>query len=237
MVDTKPAQKSCFVIGQIGDPDTEIRQKADDFLKYVVRQCPAIEPYRVVRADDIGQPGRITTQIMRAIVEADLIIADVTGENPNVYYEMALCHGLGKPTIVCAEQGTRLPFDTRDNRTIMYHLHSRLAEKARQELGAQITAINREGFKPDNPIAESNAVFELKSAGKADQAGVLEVLEKIMSRLSAIENRQNPETYEPTSFNIGKAGRKRLFDPVPSPPLSAALEALSEAAAGDNQKR
>jgi hypothetical protein len=186
------SSKRCFVISPLGEVGSETRRKADDFLQYIVLACPAITEaaYEVLRADKLNEPGRITSQITRAIVEADLVIADVTGANPNVYYEMALRHAVGKALIVCAEDPTTLPFDTRDNRTVFYTMHSRRAEEARAELDRQIQAINKEGFKPDNPIADANGIINLASTGQEGSALVLERLAEIASRLGTLENQQ-----------------------------------------------
>jgi hypothetical protein len=71
-----------------------------------VEECPAISEhdFHVVRGDQINEPGRITTQVIRQIHSAGLVIVDVTGGNENVYYELALRHALGKALITCAER-------------------------------------------------------------------------------------------------------------------------------------
>lgn len=185
-------ERKCFLISQIGDLKSDIRQRADDFLEYIVRRCPAIEEfkYRVKRADHLNEPGRITSQVMRAVLESDLVIADVTGENPNVYYELSLRHAIGKPLVICAEDGTSLPFDTREHRTVFYAMHSRRAETARDELAKQIRSIHENGFKPENPIADAAGVVQLANSGERGQVDLLDALDRINSRLSSLENGQ-----------------------------------------------
>ncbi len=57
---------------------------------------PALENdpfnYDVQRADEISEPGLITDQIIGAIIEADLVVADLTGANPNAFHELAIRH-------------------------------------------------------------------------------------------------------------------------------------------------
>jgi hypothetical protein len=101
----------CFVIGPIGEAGSEIRAAADDFMKYIVlpvvskKGCEYDAP---IRADSMNEPGRITSQIIKLLMDADLVIADLTGNNPNVYYELCLRHALGKPVIHMASDGTKL---------------------------------------------------------------------------------------------------------------------------------
>ena len=86
-------------------------------------------------------------------MEADLVIADLTGNNANVFYELSLRHAIGKPVIHMAANGTPLSFDVRDNRTIFYTMHSRVAEAARTELAKQIRHVHSAGYKPAAAIS------------------------------------------------------------------------------------
>src|ERR1051326_3457979 len=102
--------KSCFVIGPIGEAGGLIRAAADAFMTYIVEPTLGRPEFAyatpVLRADKLGEPGRITSQIITLLMEADLVISDLTGNNPNVYYELSLRHALGKPAIHMAENGT-----------------------------------------------------------------------------------------------------------------------------------
>ena len=64
------------------------------------------------------------------LMDAELVIADLTGNNANVYYELSFRHAIAKPVIHMALQDTRLSFDVQDNRTIFYTLQCREAETA-----------------------------------------------------------------------------------------------------------
>lgn len=74
----------------------------------------------VNRIDEAEGPGIIISDITRAINESDLVIADITPRNPNVFYEIGYAHALNKPTIFIAERGTDLPFDVSPFRTLFY---------------------------------------------------------------------------------------------------------------------
>jgi hypothetical protein len=72
------------------------------------------------RADDITEPGRITAQIISAIEQADLLIADITGSNANVLFELGYADALDKPIIVLNQDVQHTPFDIMDWRQIIY---------------------------------------------------------------------------------------------------------------------
>ena len=73
-----------------------------------------------IRADETYGPGIIISDIARQIIEASLVVAEITPVNPNVYYEVGYAHALNKQTILIAEKGTDLPFDVSPFRVLFY---------------------------------------------------------------------------------------------------------------------
>jgi hypothetical protein len=96
----------------------------------MIRRCCGRSKVACLRADDITNTGRITSQIIAAISNADVVIADITGSNPNVLYELGQAHAGGKPTIVL-NQSDKSPFDLQDFRQIFYK-PTRLSAASRQ---------------------------------------------------------------------------------------------------------
>lgn len=111
-----------FVISPIGKAGTEVRERADEVLHGVIRQALDPQKYRVTRADESAEPGYITTDIINRIQSAGLVIADLTGHNPNVFYELAVAHGFQIPAVHIMEDGTSLPFDIAAQRAVSYDI-------------------------------------------------------------------------------------------------------------------
>ncbi len=112
--------RRCFVISPIGLESSLERKHADDVLNLIVRPAAmdcGLEPRR---ADESTESGRITDQMFRDIVQADLCVAILTGLNPNVFYELAVAHTAGKPVIALVLKGQALPFDLQDWRYLPY---------------------------------------------------------------------------------------------------------------------
>ena len=77
--------------------------------------------WECVRADQMVEPGFIVDQIYEHIARADVIIGEMTGRNPNVFYEIGFAHALGKPTILLAASEEDLKaFDTQGFRHFLH---------------------------------------------------------------------------------------------------------------------
>lgn len=117
---TKP---KCFVISPIGEDGSETRVAADQVLKHIIRKGIG-DDYEITRGDEEDNPGSITPQIVASILEADLVVADLSGFNPNVYYELAIAHGYNRPTVHLQDKREKPPFDLKDARLIRYDLQN-----------------------------------------------------------------------------------------------------------------
>lgn len=73
------------------------------------------------RADDLFRPSSIIQDIWELTKNASIILADLTGKNPNVFYELGLAHALAKPAILITETMEDIPFDLRGLRIIVYN--------------------------------------------------------------------------------------------------------------------
>lgn len=117
-------KEKCFIITPIDDDADPIRRHIDGIIDAAIR--PALgEKYEIEVAHQISEPGSITKQIIREIFSDKLAIANLTNKNPNVMYELAFRHSLGKPVIMIAEKGTPLPSDIIMERTIFYQNDAR----------------------------------------------------------------------------------------------------------------
>jgi hypothetical protein len=72
------------------------------------------------RVDEQIFEGRILERIYNQIAKADIIVADMTGRNPNVFYETGYAHALGKRVILLAQNISDIPFDLKDYPHIVY---------------------------------------------------------------------------------------------------------------------
>ncbi|OAB30291.1 hypothetical protein PMSD_21170 [Paenibacillus macquariensis subsp. defensor] len=156
-------EKKCFIITPIGGDETNIRRAAEGVIDAAI--IPTLVDLgfsveNIAVAHRMPNPGSINRQVIKRILEDDLVITNLTGLNPNVMYELAVRHAARKPVIQICEEGTSLPFDIIEERTIFYkndmlgviHLKEKFYDIVLEALKDQ---------NPDNPIyrvAESNLI-------------------------------------------------------------------------------
>jgi hypothetical protein len=110
------------------------------------------------------------------IYSSPLVIANLTNNNPNVYYELAFRHTIEKPVILLVPDGQKLPFDVASNRVIFFSLKDRHSIKeCHYKIVAQINEIEKSPDNVFNPIslaielieARYNYLFSAKEVRKA----------------------------------------------------------------------
>ncbi len=92
----------------------------DDRYFFGIKMASERSGYLCQRSDERFFTGDILVQIHKDISEADVIIADISGNNPNVYYEVGFAQALGKPVILVAEAAEGALFDIRNMRHIIF---------------------------------------------------------------------------------------------------------------------
>lgn len=120
VIAAKDWKNICFYITPIGSEDGEERKHADLFTSSLVEPALAELGLTLVRADKIGEPGMITSQVIEYLKRSRLAIADLSYLNPNVFYEVALRHALRLPVVQLIRKADPLPFDVNQTRTLVF---------------------------------------------------------------------------------------------------------------------
>ena len=178
-------RKRCFIITPIGKETDPIRRHIDGIIDAAI--IPALgEKYEIVVAHKITTPGTITKQIISEIYSDELVIANLTDRNPNVMYELAFRHAIGKPVIMISDKDTILPADIIMERTIFYQNDAKGVLELREDLIKAEKAIDFD--TKAGPIIDilgdiSHDTSVLASVNTEEK----EPLEYIMNRLTKIE--------------------------------------------------
>lgn len=124
----------CFVLMPFRE---DLKEIYDDCIRVAVTNCGM----SCERADDIFHNNSIMEVIWTKICSAEIVIADLTGKNPNVFYEVGIAHTLGKEVIMLTQDSEDVPFDLRHLKYIQYSITKRGQEKLIEDLSLTIKSI------------------------------------------------------------------------------------------------
>jgi len=171
-------EKTCFIIspfGKKGSPDyiyfLQVR-------KYIIDAVVKEKGYKTTRADDIEAPGKITTQIINYLRDSDLVIADLSESNANVFYELAIRDAVRKPVILIRNSDFETPFDVRDQRYLKYSLDLDEIEESKKKLAGYIDAIENPTFEIISPVT-----IALIKLGDEISASIQDILQLILKHV------------------------------------------------------
>lgn len=171
--------RTCFIITPIGNNDSIIFRKAKGVIESAVK--PVLEKYgfgSIKAAYEINISGMINTQIINHIIDDDLVIVNLTEKNPNVMYELCLRHVVAKPIIHICENGTVLPFDIKDSRTIFYTDDMLGVEELKNNIRLFMDEMDYSGEYRDNPIYNATKTQHLLK--ELDDSKTVDVAEREM---------------------------------------------------------
>jgi hypothetical protein len=193
---------TCLVISPVGEPGTEARKRADQVFKHIIEPVVSALGYSAKRADEMGLPGVITGQLLAAVADSDLLVADLTDHDANVFYELAIRHACQRPVVQLIDSAQRPPFDLADMRTIHLDIHDLdSAEDARRQLEDQIERANTSA-PADTPIASAKAMKTLWES----QEPAAPVLAEALNEIRALEQERIRRGSSPDA-GTGEAAR------------------------------
>ena len=114
--------KRCFVVSPIGNAGTDIRKNADQLYQHIIKPVCEKCGFVAQRVDEFNTSESINQEILDALNDYELVIADLTGHNPNVFFEIGYRTKSQKPIIHLKRKDEIIPFDVSTIRTFEYDL-------------------------------------------------------------------------------------------------------------------
>jgi hypothetical protein len=161
-----PRDIKCFVIMPFSESTAEHTEAYwialfENFLKPLIEENPHVEAFRSAprREDVLGE-------IIKNLVTQNIVVADLTDHNPNVFWELGVRQSFQHRTITVAEFGTKIPFDLGKKGTLFYNIKNALKnEQFRRELKFAVQDCIDNPDRPDSPILEAvigrGSLFEI----------------------------------------------------------------------------
>jgi hypothetical protein len=230
-----------FVIQQIGASDSPERRRADEIYEGII--VPAVEnsDLEAYRADLDATPGAVTPKMLSELLTARVVIADLTGRNPNVFYELGITHSFARPLISIADSVASIPFDAKDERIIELGeylatgLGLRQGQRAIVRLQDSLRIVLAEDYVPPSPlrdVAANRSVDQLAPNDPlaAEVAQMRETLEDIRKTVT-------PRPFIPNSMREDISVLRRLIADNLSTLPPWGLDVLEGEKTSDGQKK
>ena len=171
-------------------------EEFDDIYAYLIHNPLSEAGYDVRRADDILHQQNILKNIIESLIDSELIMADLSTANPNVYYELGLAHAYKKNVILLAQDIKEVPFDLRSYNIFTYSTYFAQMDKARQVIQKLIEKVQTGGMKfgtpitdfgvPTSPLYTDDAQSPVAISGEQDERGLLDYQVEIVDGMETI---------------------------------------------------
>jgi DNA-binding CsgD family transcriptional regulator len=208
----------CLYLGAKGTKDSAEREIADKLYK-VVSYFAKLRGVITIHCDRVAAPGKINDRLMKHIIEDKLVIADLSGNPPHVFYGLALRHSTGKPAIHIIEPRQKIPFDFKTTDPLEFNLRN---DKAyidfRRGLEIQIDAAIKYPQHTISPATTAIHLIALKKLGipqavelanflynNADLMQDYKIAKTMLEAVAMISNGKD-NTEKPTNSNGDKNG-------------------------------
>jgi hypothetical protein len=178
-------------------------------ISELVRETVISDNHEIIRADEISNTGIIVDQIQREIEKSDFIIADVSGKNPNVMYELGLAQSLKKPILPIIHLGEEIPFDIASFRTIMYD-RNRLIETLVTPLRKLLASMNID-LSLENLTKEYKKEKELRKTIFVSYSHVdTKYLDRLKIHLKPFEKNELIDLWADTKIKAGEKWKEKI---------------------------
>lgn len=172
-------EKKCLVIMPFDD-------KLNIIYELAIEPAVMAEGYECIRVDKLPGGGNILKEIIEQVHKAKVVIADLTGNNPNVFYELGISHGLMNNVIMLVQDIKLLPFDLRNYKIVQYGMDVGDDKILKEKIIEGLQSLDQWGPK-SNPIETFLSPDERPVSGSAYQQ-VKQALEKAERDLESARN-------------------------------------------------
>lgn len=173
-------EKICFIVTAIGESGTETRDRADEVFSYLIAPVCEELGYKPVRVDQVDAVDNINETIINYLKTAPMVVADMTGHNPNAFYELGFRQAKELPLVPIIQAGNGLPFDVISQRTVFYNLSVGKIGQSKRELKAKMKSF--ENFEmPENRAERDLTLEDLNDNLTKKLNKILNLLEKQQS--------------------------------------------------------
>ncbi|WIV25632.1 hypothetical protein QN085_08570 [Pseudomonas sp. M2(2023)] len=187
------AAKTCFVMMPIADMDGYDPGHFRRVYEYLIKPACVAAGYTAQRADFVAASNYIIIDILKKIIESDIVICDLSGRNPNVLYELGVRQAFNLPTVLIKDTITSRIFDIQGLRTTEYS-HTLRIDEVQADISKITLALSETAAAPNDVnsmiqlLGTKPAQLPHKIEVSEDTSLILASLNDISSRISTLES-------------------------------------------------
>lgn len=200
--------KKIFFVSPIGDESSPERKRSNQLMNHIINPVVLSLGYdEIVRVDEITDVDSIDSTVINHLTNDGLVIIDMSGHNPNVFYEFGYRQALQLPLIPLIEDSDeKIPFDVSTLRTIHYTLHDLdKVEEVKNKLKQTM-----------NALSDSIKVVHTKSSGQtspaANSSTALLTIQDKLDEIIQLINKRNLDEIETIADQIAKHAKPAVSD-------------------------
>ncbi len=209
----------CFVIMPFGNPnvDPEKTKRLNHIYDEEIK--PTVESFhmpsapdltlRCERADRDARSGEIIMHIIEQLFAADVVVADLSGRNANVFYELGVRHALGKSTILTADNLEDIPFDLRGMRAIHYRYSPEGLASFRRELKEALSAVVIRPECGDNPVSRFLLNREIDRIKAKEAPATYDAVRQLIDEIQSLRDTIGSQGEEMRALAAGMTPRAK----------------------------
>lgn len=205
------ADKICFILMPIADQDGYDKGHFMRVYQHLIKPACEKAGFKPVRADDEVKTNYIVIDVIKKIIESDIVICDLSAKNPNVLYELGIRQAFNKKSVLIKDNKTNRIFDIQGLRTIDYDENLRIDEvqKSINSIAKTLKETSESQAKDINSLIQLLSIkpAEITSGVEISRESqlIMESLHDLGNRLTRIEtnnSKTNVAPVEPKGFNI-----------------------------------
>lgn len=196
----------CFVIMPFGNHEIDAANATRLESIYTRWIKPAVESISVPgrqeekischRGDKTFRPGEIISHVIENLISAEIMIADLSGKNPNVFYELGVRHAVRSNCILIADNLNDVPFDLRALRTIIYQYEPDGMLMLQDALKGAIAEILQDLNTIDNPVRRFIYQRDLETTVRESSSPESNLVKTVLSEMASLRSEFSEQSNE-----------------------------------------
>jgi|SRR2546423_1144232 len=191
--ETETSLKACFVVMPISDAETYETGHFGRVYEHIIKPACKLAGFRPIRADEVQVTNYIVIDILRKILEAEIVVCDLSSRNPNVLYELGIRQAFNLPVTLIRDSKTPRIFDIQGLRDIEYDESLRI-DKIQSAVESLSNVLKNTSNRDESDVNSIIQLLGVKPAAvpsievSKDTSLLLNAISDIGKRISRLED-------------------------------------------------